>query len=201
MATPSSTTTLQFSLTTLLFSFTLILTPTNAQNTPNNNNNNNTIPYQTVNNFCLHKRLNVDKPFCLRVLKNPYVSNAKPDDLIPLLEVATNSTSAFICKTLSILQDMYDDMKTKPALIPVLEDCLSAYEDVAGYITNIMSDASQESAIAGLDGEVIGEYINGCVESEEKEVDPEISARNQVAKNYAKLLIDIADNLDTEKIK
>lgn len=85
--------------------------------------------------------------------------------------------------------------------MPAIGECLTAYEEIAGYITYIITDASQESAIAGLDGEVIGEYVNVCVKAMEKTADPEISWRNKEAKNYAKLLIDIADSLSTKKHK
>ncbi|KAI3464689.1 hypothetical protein Pfo_021352, partial [Paulownia fortunei] len=124
---------------TITLSFSLILSPTNAQKAKAHN----TIPYETVNNFCLLKRLNVNKPFCLRVLKTRNAANAKPNDFTPLLQVAINSTSTFICKTLTLLLDMSEDLRTKPDLMPAIEECLSAYEDVAGYITNVMSDASQ----------------------------------------------------------
>ncbi|PIN10180.1 hypothetical protein CDL12_17236 [Handroanthus impetiginosus] len=186
---------------TITLSFSLILPLTNAQSPKTETNANVAIPYETVNNFCLYKRLNVNKPFCLRVLKNPQAQNAKPNDFNPLLQVAINSTSVFVCKTLSFLQDLYEDRNTKPALMPVVEECLSAYEEIAGYITNVLSDASQESAIAGLDGQVVEEYIKSCSKALERTKDPEILDLNKQAKNFAKLLIDIADSLGSKKPK
>ncbi|KAK4429502.1 hypothetical protein Salat_1250800 [Sesamum alatum] len=89
----------------------------------------------------------------------------------------------------------------KPTLIPAVDECLSAYEEIAGYMTYVISDASQESAIAGLDGEVIQDYISRCIKALAKTKEPEIADRNKEARNYAKLLIDIADNLGTRKPK
>ncbi|KAL6506609.1 hypothetical protein OROHE_022441 [Orobanche hederae] len=192
----SRNTILIISLTITLSSF-IILSPTNANTTPTPPTNPN--PYETVNSFCLHKRLNVAKPFCLRVLKNPKAANAKANDLNPLLQVAITSTSSFICRILNQLLDMSEDLRTKPALIPTIDKCMSAYEDVAGYITNVLSDASQESTIAGLDGEVIVDYINGCIKASAKTRDPDIAEWNNEAKSYAKLLIDIADNLSSNE--
>ncbi|GFP86928.1 hypothetical protein PHJA_000836600 [Phtheirospermum japonicum] len=194
---PSRNIILLISLTIALYFF-LSLSPTNAQTdkAPTNPN-----PYETVNNFCLHKRLNVAKPFCLRVLKNPKAANVKLNDLNPLLQVAINSTSAFVCRTLSQLLDLSEDLKTKPSLMPAIDNCLEAYEDVAEYITNVFSDASQESTIAGLDGEVIQEYINRCIKVSARTGDPEIADWNNEAKTYAKLLIDIADNLGSNEHK
>ncbi|KAL2232227.1 UNVERIFIED_CONTAM: hypothetical protein Sindi_1402700 [Sesamum indicum] len=183
---------------TITHSFFLIFSSTNAQKPQPETTS---IPYKTVNSFCLHKRLNVNRAFCLRVLKSPASANAKPNDFIPLLQVAINSTSSFICKTLTLLQNLYDDEKTTAMLIPAVNECLSAYEEIAGYITYVISDASQESAIAGLDGEVIKDYIGRCIKALAKTKEPEIADRNKEARNYAKLLIDIADNLRTRKPK
>ncbi|KAG8378084.1 hypothetical protein BUALT_Bualt08G0101200 [Buddleja alternifolia] len=174
--------------------FSLILSPANAQK-PETSTTHAILPYETVNNFCVHRRLNVNIPFCFRVLKNPNIANTRPNDLTPLLQVAINSTSIYICKTITLLLDMSEDKKTKPGLKPVVEECLAAYEDIAGYITNVISDASQESTVVGLDGEVIEEYINRCTKALEKSKSSDISDRNKEAKYYVKLMIDIADNL------
>ncbi|KAL3638946.1 hypothetical protein CASFOL_016853 [Castilleja foliolosa] len=183
---------------TIALSLFFTLVPTNAQKDKAHTNPN---PYETVNNFCLHKRLNVAKPFCLRVLKNPKAANVKPNDFNPLLQVAVNSTSSYVCKTLSQLLDLSEDLKTKPSLIPTVDKCIEAYEDVANYITNVFTDASQESTIAGLDGEVIEEYINGCIKASVTTRDPDIAEWNNEAKTYAKLMIDIADNLSNNEHK
>ncbi|GER34455.1 disease resistance protein [Striga asiatica] len=191
-------------LTIVLPFFFLILSSTKAQTnnqtiSPNPLPNPN--PYETVNNFCLHKRLNVAKPFCLRVLKNPNAANAKTNDLNPLLQVAINSTSSFVNRTLNQLLDMSEDLTTKPDLIPAIDSCLASYENIAEYIKNVLLDASQESTIAGLDGEVIVEYINGCIKAVARTNDPDIGDWNNEAKSYAKLLIDIADGLTSKEAK
>ncbi|KAL3641096.1 hypothetical protein CASFOL_016064 [Castilleja foliolosa] len=180
----------------IALAFFLTLSPSNAQNdkTPSN-------PYETVNNFCLHKRLNVAKPFCLRVLKNPKAANVKLNDLNPLFQVAVNSTSSYVCRTLNNLLDLSEDLRTKPALMPAIDKCLEAYENVAEYITNVFSDASQESTIAGLDAEVIQEYINGCIKFSARTRDTDMAEWNNEAKTHAKLVIDIADNLNNNTHK
>ncbi|CAA0831163.1 Unknown protein [Striga hermonthica] len=192
-------------LTIVLPLFFLFLSSTKGQQTNNQNISPNPLanpnPYETVNNFCLHKRLNVAKPFCLRVLKNPNAANAKTNDLNPLLQVAINSTSSFVNRTLNQLSDMSEDLTTKPDLIPAIDSCLASYENIAEYITNVMLDASQESTIAGLDGEVIEDYINGCIKAITRTNDPDIGDWNHEAKSYAKLLIDIADGLTSNEAK
>ncbi|CAA0812488.1 Unknown protein [Striga hermonthica] len=182
--------------------FFLILSTTKAQ--PNNQTTTSPKPpgpYETVNNFCLHKRLNVAKPFCLRVLKKPKAANTTLNDLNPLLQVAINSTSSFVCRTLNKLLDLSEDLTTKPPLIPAIDSCLTSYENVAEYITNVLSDASQESSIAGLDGQVIEEYINGCMKATSRIREPDIEDWNNEAKSFAKLLIDIADSLTSNESK
>lgn len=148
------------------------------------------VPYETVNNFCLYRRLDVERSFCLSVLKKGHAAYAKRNDLVPLLEVAINATSIYTCKTISFLQNIYDKKQTK-----AVGECLSAYEEIAGYMTKVITDISQEPVVAGSDGEVINNYVNRCVKAASKLKSTEISDKNQEATKYARLMIDIADGL------
>ncbi|KAG6388545.1 hypothetical protein SASPL_149973 [Salvia splendens] len=140
------------------------------------------------------QRLYVERPFCLSVLKRSHAAYAKKDNLVPLLEVAINSTSIYVCKTLSYLQDTYAKFKTRE-----VEECLSCYEEIAGYMTKVITDVSQEPAIAGLDGEVIISYVNRCDKAVVKHKG--ILEKNQLAIEHAKLMMDIADGLsNTSKL-
>lgn len=99
-----------------------------------------------------------------------------------------------MCKTISFLQNIYDKKKTREA-----GDCVSAYEEIAGYMTKVITDISQEPVVAGLDGEVITNYINRCAKANLKIKSSEIKDKNQEATQYAKLMIDIADGLSNSK--
>lgn len=179
---------------TLSLYFLVILSPTIAskENDHHNKNSPNAIPYETVNRFCLYRRLYVERPFCLSVLKRSHAAYAKKDNLVPLLEVAINSTSIYVCKTLSYLQDTYAKFKTRE-----VEECLSCYEEIAGYMTKVITDVSQEPAIAGLDGEVIISYVNRCDKAVVKHKG--ILEKNQLAIKHATLMIDIADGLSSTR--
>lgn len=136
----------------------------------------------------------MNRIFCLKVLKNPKAANATADDYTPLLQVATQATTRHVIKTLKYLKTLYKEKTMDPALKPSIRECVIAYQEIAEYIKLVLEDANQESAIAGLDGEVILQDINRCVRAVPKKTNTEVDARNTIAKDYAKLLIDIADN-------
>lgn len=127
------------------------------------------------------------------MLKNPKAANASADDYTPLLQVATQATTRYVIKTLKYLKTLYKDM-ADPALKPSIRECVIAYQEIAEYIKLVLADASQESAIAGLDGQVIIQDINRCVRAMPKSKNNEIGEMNKIATDYAKLLGDIADN-------
>ncbi|XP_073019937.1 uncharacterized protein [Primulina eburnea] len=164
------------------------------QPTPSEPATKSAFPYQTVNNFCLYKRLSVNRIFCLKVLKKPKAANATADDYTPLLQVAIQATTRHIIKTLKYLITLYKDKKADPAVKPSIKECVIAYQEIAEYIKLVLADASQESAIAGLDGQVIVQDINRCVMAMPKSKNTEIGEMNKIARNYATLLGDIADN-------
>ncbi|XP_073305389.1 uncharacterized protein [Primulina huaijiensis] len=164
------------------------------QPTPSEPTTKSAFPYQTVNNFCLYKRLSVNRIFCLKVLKKPKAANATADDYTPLLQVAIQATTRHVIKTLKYLITLYKDKKADPAVKPSIKECVIAYQEIAEYIKFVLADASQESAIAGLDGQVIVQDINRCVMAMPKSKNTEIGEMNKIARNYATLLGDIADN-------
>lgn len=152
-------------------------------------------PYHFANNFCLSRRLDVQSTFCLKVLRSSPTST-KAQSNKDLLQIAAYSAIDFGNKTTLLLQRLSKD-KTAPAtLMPVVDECLSAYKGYISEYNTLVQEAQSRAELASFDAELAKNEINRCVNALTNEFkNAAIESQNGIALDYTKLTQNIADSI------
>lgn len=164
---------------------------------PKPKSGNSTSPYHFANNFCLSRRLDVQSTFCLKVLRSSPTSTEAQSNK-DLLQIAAYSAIDFGNRTTLLLKRLSKD-KTAPAnLMPVVDECLSAYNGYIAEYNMLVQEAQSRAELASFDAELAKNEINRCVNSLTNEFkNAAIESQNGIALDYTKLTQNIADSIST----
>ncbi|KAL3513938.1 hypothetical protein ACH5RR_026655 [Cinchona calisaya] len=152
--------------------------------------------YKALTEFCNHRITNEDRLFCVRVLKSSPVS-ATANDYVSLLKIAIDLSVGNAKKTKDYITTLSSNNATKPPLIPVLKECISAYDETLNQLSLIAVDLVDDPPMASYDAHQANEELRNCENSLQicKVADESILSRHKIAKAYGRLVEEIANSI------
>ncbi|KAI5654551.1 hypothetical protein M9H77_31738 [Catharanthus roseus] len=178
---------------TTLISFLLLTSPAFAQEAKPAAKLAEVGPSKTVTSFCNQRRTTTDRAFCIRVFKSNPISSSAPDN-IALLKIAIDLTVGNSRKTLDFIQTLSNSKDTKAPLMPVLQECISGFENSIKQLELITQDLEDDPPMASYDARMANEQLDRCQDSLKTSKIPQnqITSRYKIAAAYGKLVEEIS---------
>lgn len=162
-------------------------------------------PSKTVTDFCSQRRTTEDRAFCIRVFKlNPISASAQNN--IALLKISIDLTVSNAKRTKGFLKTLLLNDGEKSAagaaaavLKPVVEECISAYEDSIKQLEMVISkDLEDDPPMSSFDAKMANQQLSRCQNSLSISKIPQgqlIAARNLISTAYGKLVEEISNTI------
>ncbi|CAI9116491.1 OLC1v1017652C1 [Oldenlandia corymbosa var. corymbosa] len=168
----------------------IFMTPssTYAQGSPNSS--------KTVDDFCNQRSTSEDRAFCLTVLKsNP--RSATATDNISLLKIAKDLAVGNAKKTRDFFTTLTKNNGTRPSLLPVLDECISAYDESITELLLVTQDLVDDPPMTAYDAHVANQEMNRCQDILKTNgvSDDFILSRHKIASDYGRLIEEIAKSI------
>lgn len=154
--------------------------------------------YKFVIKFCNTRSTNEDREFCIRVLKSHPNSTSVRDNISSLLKISVDLAIPNLKKTEEFMTILTKSKGTKTSLIPVLEECISAFDGGIGQLRIIYQELIDDPPTASYDALMAHDELIRCENSlnNSKIVDGPVLSRYTIAKAYVELCVDIGMVID-----